>query len=152
MRISLLLTITITLIGALAQAKEYEHPQSTEISVALSAMQRQASDKFVIVELNGTENYFQYASDGQDFFYFDVPKMSLSDEQLERATRFFSSQNVKKNVVIDSGGTYGAPRRIVSFQKTFKNQDVAAGVSLGLGFMIEVIGHEAGITIFRGWE
>ena len=152
MRISPLLATTFTLITAQVQAKEYEHPQSTEISAALSAMQRQASDKFVIVQLNGTENYFQYAVDGQNLFYFDVPKMSLSGEQLERAMRFFSSQDVKKNAVLDSSGSPGPPRRIVSFQKTFKNQDVVGGVSLGLGFMIEVIGSKSGITVIRGWQ
>ena len=152
MRIIRLLAISTTLVSALAQATESGHPQSTELSAALSTMQHQESDKFVVVELDGTNSFFQYAANGLDVFYFDVPTMSLSAEQLERAKRFFSSQGVKLIRVIDQDGYTGEPLRLESFQKIFNNQNVVDGVALGLGFMIEVIGHESSITVIRGWE
>jgi len=154
MHFARILTISILLLFSLAHAKGYEHAQSTELSAALEKMQHQKPEKFnfVLVNLDGTNNYFQYAIDGQGTFYFDVPKMSLSAEQYLRAKRFFSSQNVNIIRVIDQKGYTGEPIELESFQKIFQNKNIEGGVSLGIGFMTEVIGHEAGITIIKGWE
>jgi hypothetical protein len=88
-----IVAISLTLVGC--QTGEYSHAQSDELAIAILEMQNQEIDRFIIVEVSGTENFFQFAGDDAKTFLIDVPEVSLSPSQLTRAKHYFSKYGIE---------------------------------------------------------
>lgn len=140
-----------------ARAGEYEHARANELGEALRAMQQHESAGFVIVDIPGTEKYFQYASgafigsEGRGYV-FDVPTMSLAGEEIDRAGEYFSPRGVEAVSAGAENPETGDVFYIESYQKRFDAEDIESGVQLGVGFMFEVLQHRGDFVITRGWE
>lgn len=140
-----------------ARAGEYEHARSNELGEALRAMQQHGSDGFVIVDIPGTEKYFQYASEsfiGSEGrgYVFDLPTMSLAGEEIDRAGEYFSPRGVEAVSVGAKNPKTGDVYYLESYRKPFDAEDIESGVQLGIGFMFEVLRHRGDFVVTRGWE
>ncbi len=145
------LVVLVILLTSSASATEFEHPQAGELARTLRLMQEQEADNFVIVEVPGSENYFQFSAEGEGYI-FDVPMMSFNAAQLDRAKGYFAAEHVELVIVVSENPKTGENFRLESYQRQFKDQEIAAGVELGFGFMLNVLHHHGNVIIIRGWE
>jgi len=157
----LLKTIPVLLLLASldSYAGEYEHPQSHELADALRAMQEQAASGFVIVELQGSENYIQFASESfyvsgaeGSGYIFDVPRVSLDDAQRLRAEEYFSRKGIDMITVGSINPVTGEVVALETYEKSFERHEIEAGVQLGVGFILEVLEHDGPLLLVLGWE
>lgn len=159
MRLTRLIIALVLLASFDAYAGQYEHPQSDELAEALRVMQAQDSSGFVIVEIHGSDNYIQFASESfnvsgteGDGYIFDVPKISLNEAQLTKAAEYFSRQHIDLIAVGATNPATGEEVSLETYEKSFERHKIEAGVQLGLGFIVEVLEHNGPLVITRGWE
>jgi hypothetical protein len=144
--------IAITLAASLnSYAIPCEHPQSAQLGESLRLMQKQGIDDFIIVEVPGSKNFFQFGSKGHGYV-FDVPKLGLSETQLDRAEKYFLKQHIGLVTVRATNPVTGEEFYLESYQKSFEGHEIEAGVRLGICFMFEVLIHNGPVVIIRGWE
>lgn len=122
------------------------------LTVSLTSMQEQTYDKFVIVEVPGSDNYFQFATQEGGAYIFDVPIRSLTPAQQQRAKAFFAARGVAAVAAEATAPKTMQSFTIESYQKSFAGDDPGAGAALGIEFMHEVLRHAGEIRIVEGWR
>lgn len=159
MRLTKMIMVLLLPASLASYAGQYEHAQSDELADALRVMQKQDTSGFVIVEIKGSENYIQFASESfnvsgaeGDGYIFDVPRISLNEAQLVRAGGYFSRQGVDAVTVGSTNPVTGEVVALETYEKSFERHEIEAGVQLGLGFILEVLEHDGPLVILRGWE
>lgn len=65
-----IIAVTILTVASSAQADGESHPQTGQLTNAIVSMQEQEYDKFVIVEIPETDNYFQFDAEGASAYIF----------------------------------------------------------------------------------
>jgi hypothetical protein len=159
MRLTKMIIVLLLLASFNSYAGQYGHPQSHELANALRVMQEQDDSGFVIVEVQGSENYIQFASESfnvagaeGDGYIFDVPKISLTESQRVRAGEYFSRQGIDVITVGSINPVTGEEVSLETYGKLFERHEIEPGVQLGLGFILEVLEHNGPLVITRGWE
>lgn len=145
-------TLLLALLTGASNAPATGPAAVVRLTVAITSMQEQAYDKFVIVEIPGSDNYFQFATREGGAYIFDVPLRSLTAVQQDRAQAFFAARGI---AAVASQAT--APRTMESFtirsyQKSFAADDPGGGAALGIDFLHQVLHHSGEIRIVEGWR
>ncbi|WP_409523035.1 hypothetical protein [Nitrincola sp. MINF-07-Sa-05] len=143
---------TFLAVSFFASAASESHSQIGQLSSSIRSMLEQEYDKFVIVEIPKTRNYFQYAAEDNGAYIFDVPVMSLTPDQNQRAVVFFSSRGIGVTSVKATNFETMESFTLESYQKLYKGDDAKGGASMGINFMIEVLQYTDEITIIEGWQ
>lgn len=143
---------TIFAVSSIARAESESHPQIEQITDSIQSMLEQEHDKFVIVEIPETRNYFQFAAEEAGGYIFDVPKMSLTPQQNQRAEAFFSSRGIRVRSVNATNSETSESFTLESYQKHYSGGDANAGASMGINFMVEVLHYTDEIRVIEGWQ
>jgi len=138
--------------SSIARAESESHPQIGQLTGSIQSMLEQEYDKFVIVEIPKTNNYFQFAAEETGAYIFDVPTMSLTPQQNQRAEKFFSSRGVGVTSVNATNSETSESFTLESYQKLYSEDDADAGASMGINFMVEVLHYTDEIRVIEGWQ
>jgi hypothetical protein len=156
--LSVVLAAITIIVGSFCHAGENPHPRFDAIREAIIEMMdrtvpRDDMDRFIVVEVADTTNFFQYASIGRDRYLFDVPVVSLSPEQWNLAGPFFESEGAQLVYFGEDNEEARSEPANYAYQMLYGVDDIDAGIELGIGFLEQVLdGRDRDLSIVRGWE
>lgn len=121
--------------------------QREEVQGALRALLgRTNHDAFVIVSVEGSDDYVQFALNTQGLF-LDLPTIPLSSEQLNRAQRLFGAKGISLEEMEMFDPSTGEPSGTMkTFQVELKD-DAAAATELAFQVLREVYQPPRGTTL-----